>query len=398
VLAESSAILVLNGGSSSIRFALARADAHVTRLRKGKLHDVGGRDAHLLLDAIDGQPPSRVDIEARDHAQAIAGLVDWLADQADLPPIAAVGHRVVHGMHHFDPERITPALLEELKRILPVDPDHLPVELAMIQAMSGCRADVPQVACFDTLFHRDLPRIAAMLPIPRRYEAQGVRRYGFHGLSYTWLMERLCAADAGAARARVVLAHLGGGASLAAVRDGHCIDTTMSFTPTAGLMMGTRCGDLDPALGPYLQRTAGLDGKQFLDMISHESGLLGVSERSADMRELLAHEAHDERAAEAVALFCYQAAKSIGGLAAALDGLQTLVFSGGIGETSAVVRARICERLRFLGLELDPARNEAGADVISTSASRVTVRVIPTDEEHVIARAVRDVLATEPTP
>jgi acetate kinase len=263
----------------------------------------------------------------------------------------------------------------------------------MIDAVTRRLPALPQVACFDTRFHRNLPRVASMLPIPRRFEAQGVRRYGFHGISYTWLMEALARADASAATGRVILAHLGGGASLAAVHAGRCVDTTMSLTPTAGLVMGTRSGDLDPGLGPYLQRTAGMTSEQFMKMVNHESGLRGVSETSGDMRELLAREASDLRAAEAITLFCYQAAKGIGAFAAALGGIDTLVFSGGIGNSSPVVRARICERLGFLGLALEDASNERNAAVISAPASRLTVRVIPTDEEHVIARSVRDLLA-----
>lgn len=393
----SSAILVLNGGSSSIRFAIARADG-LQRLRRGRLEGVGTRNAHLDVEAREGAPSARVEMSGRDHAEAIANLFDWIDGQDGLPTISGVGHRVVHGMRHFEPELVTPALLEELRGITATDPDHLPVELAMIDGVSRSRPGLPQVACFDTLFHRDLPRVAATLPIPRRLEAQGVRRYGFHGLSYTWLMETLGRVDGQASEGRVILAHLGGGASLAAVREGRCIDTTMSFTPTAGLVMGTRSGDLDPGLGPYLHRTAGMTVEQFQTMINHESGLLGVSETSGDMQKLLALEASDPRAAEAVALFCYQASKGIGAFAAALGGLDTLVFSGGIGESSSVVRSRICGRLRFLDVALDPARNEGGADVISTGGGAVTVRVIRTDEEQVIARSVRNVLGSEITP
>jgi acetate kinase len=235
--------------------------------------------------------------------------------------------------------------------------------------------------------------VASQLPIPRRFEAQGLRRYGFHGLSYDFLLHELeRVAGAEVARGRVILAHLGGGASLAAVRDGRCVDTTMSFTPTAGLVMGTRSGDLDPSLAPYLERTAGIGGAQFLKMVNHESGLLGVSETSADMRELLAAEAGDPRAAEAVALFCYQARKAIGGFAAALGGLDTLVFSGGIGENAPEIRARICDGLRFLGVEVDGPRNADAPGLVSSATGRVAVHVIPTNEAHVIARGVRDLL------
>ena len=388
-------ILVLNGGSSSIRFAVVRADDGLTHVCSGTLERIGHGDAHL---AIDGLPPERArqPISARDPGDAVRALVQWLRQRGDADPLAAVGHRVVHGMDHFDPERITPALLADLRRIEPVDPDHLPVELELIESAGAALPGVAQFACFDTQFHRHLPRVAALLPIPHRFEAQGLRRYGFHGLSYSWLLQELeRTAGAKVARGRVILAHLGGGASLAAVRDGRCIDTTMSFTPTAGLVMGTRSGDLDPSLGPYLERTAGISSARFLTMVNHESGLLGVSGSSADMRELLSAEARDPRAADAVALFCYQARKAIGAFAAALGGLDTLVFAGGIGEHAPAVRARICDGLRFLGVEVDGPRNADARGLISSPTGRVAVHVIRTNEAHVIARAVRDLLALD---
>jgi acetate kinase len=234
-----------------------------------------------------------------------------------------------------------------------------------------------------------MPRVARMLPIPRRYEAKGLERYGFHGLSYAFLVEELARlGDAAATAGRVILAHLGNGASMAAVRDGKSIDTSMSFTPTAGLVMGTRSGDLDPGVAPYQARTEQMTTDRFYEMVSHKSGMLGISETSSDMRDLLALEARDTRAAEAVELFCYQAGKCIGSFAAALGGLDTLVFAGGIGENAPVVRARICEGLGFLGIELSEARNAVAPGTISRDGSRVTVRVIHTDEELMIARSV----------
>jgi acetate kinase len=234
-----------------------------------------------------------------------------------------------------------------------------------------------------------MPRVAKLLPIPRRFDAEGIQRYGFHGLSYAYLMEELARlGEPAATKGRVILAHLGNGASLAAVRDGMSIDTSMGFTPTAGLVMSTRSGDLDPGLAPYLARTEQMTTRQFYDLVNHKSGLLGVSETSSDMRDLLAKEAADVRAAEAVALFCYQAKKWIGAYAAALGGLDVFVFAGGIGENSPIVRARICEGLGFLGFELDKSRNAKTAAVISKKASRVTVRVIRTNEELMIARSV----------
>jgi acetate kinase len=256
---------------------------------------------------------------------------------------------------------------------------------------------VPHVACFDTTFHRTLPRVAYLLPIPRRYEAAGVRKYGFHGLSYQYLMTELArqVGDAGA-QGRVILAHLGNGASMAAVRDGRCMETTMGFTPAAGLVMGTRTGDLDPGLVAFFARTEAMTPDQFDAMANHQSGLLGVSETSSDMRDLIASRAADPRAAEAVSLLCYTARRWIGSLAAVLGGLETLVFSGGIGEHSAEVRAEICQGLEFLGVTVDPARNRRHDSVISEEGSRAAVRVIPTDEEVTIARDVLRFVSDHP--
>jgi acetate kinase len=259
----------------------------------------------------------------------------------------------------------------------------------LIEAFRQRHPKLPQVVCFDTAFHQTMPRLAKLLPLPRCFEAKGIQRYGFHGLSYAYLMEELARlGDSAAATGRVILAHLGNGASLAAVRDGKCMDTSMGFTPTGGLVMSTRSGDLDPGLAPFLARTEQMTTKQFYEMVNHKSGLLGVSETSSDMRELLDHETQDVRAAEAVAVFCYQAKKWIGAYAAALGGVDTLVFAGGIGENAPPVRARICEGLGFLGIELSESRNAEASGVISTDASRVTVRVIRTDEERMIAGSV----------
>ena len=346
-------------------------------------------------DAATNRQDSR-SLDASDHKSAATFLMDWLEEQHGFDAVRAVGHRVVHGMQHTAPELVTQELLDELNRISPYDPDHLPSEIELIETFRQRHPKLPQVACFDTAFHRTMPRVAKLLAIPRRYYAQGVERYGFHGLSYAYLMEELARLrDPAATAGRVILAHLGNGASLAAVRDGKSIDTSMGFTPTAGLVMSTRSGDLDPGLAPYLARTEHMTTEQFYAMVNHKSGLLGVSETSSDMRDLLAREASDIRAAEAVALFCYQAKKWIGSFAAALGGLDTLVFAGGIGEHAPPVRARICAELGFLGIELDEPRNAGNAAVISTGASRVAVRVIPTDEDLMIARSVRRILETE---
>ena len=386
-------ILTINGGSSSLKFALFASREALVGLLTGKIERIGRPAATMkvTMPGLDGKDERPV--TAGSPAEAALGLVDWLKQKGFLDTVAAIGHRVVHGgEHHVEDERVTPALIDDLKALVPLDPDHLPGEVALIEAFAAkLGPDAPQYVCFDTKFHRDLPRVARILPIPRKYEAKGVRRYGFHGLSFEYLVGELT--KIGESQGRVILAHLGSGASLAAVRDGKCVDTSMGFTPTAGLVMGTRAGDLDPGLAGYLARSQGMSAEQFDTMVNKESGLLGVSETSADVRDLLAKRAADPRADLAIELFCYQARKWIGAFAAALGGLDTLVFSGGIGENSPEIRARICEGLGFLGIRLDPERNLANDSRICTNAAPVAVRVIPTDEELTIARSVAHLVA-----
>ena len=389
-------ILTINGGSSSIKFALYQAAEPLNRGLHGMVDRIGMSGTNLTFQLPGTDQRDSRSLDASDHKSAAKFLIDWLDEQHGFDTVRAVGHRVVNGMQHTSPELVTQELLEELHSISPYDPDHLPGEIELIETFRQRNSKLPQVACFDTAFHRTMPRVAKLLPIPRCYDAKGVQRYGFHGLSYAYLMEELARlSDPAATTGRVILAHLGNGASMAAVRDGKSIDTSMSFTPTAGLVMSTRSGDLDPSLFPYFARTEQMTAKQFSVMVNHHSGLLGVSETSSDMRDLLAQEARDLRAAEAVALFCYQAKKWIGAFAAALGGLDTFVFAGGIGENAPLVRARICEGLAFLGIELSESRNAETAGVISTDASRVTVRVIRTDEDLMIARSVCRILETD---
>ena len=386
-------ILTINGGSSSIKFALYQVGDPLKRRLYGKIDRIGLSGTNLTFNDPAGNQQDSHSIAASDHRSAANVLIDWLVEQDGFASVRALGHRVVHGMQHIQPELVTQDLLDELHRIRPYDPEHLPREIELIEAFRQRHPKLPQVACFDTAFHRTMPRVAKLLPIPRRFDVKGVQRYGFHGLSYAYLMEELArVAGANVTQGRVILAHLGNGASLAAVRGGKSIDTSMGFTPTAGLPMSTRSGDLDPGLAPYLARTEQITTKQFYEMINHESGLLGVSEISSDMRDLLDRETQDVRAAEAVALFCYQVKKWIGAFAAALGGLDTLVFSAGIGENCPSIRARICDGLDFLGIELNEARNAENAAVISTDASRATVHVIRTDEELMIARSVCRIL------
>ncbi len=386
---EKQRVLTINGGSSSIKFAVYSSGESLTRTLYGQISRIGLNGTSLTFTDRVAPEQGTVPVTGHDNSTAVKFLIDWLDKRAVLANIGAVGHRIVHGMAHQQPERITPELLDELRQLTVIDPDHLPGELTLIDVFRQHDPNLLQVACFDTAFHRTMPRVAQLLPIPRRYDAKGIRRYGFHGLSYQYLLDELGRqAGPAVAQGRVILAHLGSGASLAAVRDGKSIDTSMGFTPTAGLPMGTRPGDLDPGVAAYLMRTEQLTAGQFNALINHESGLLGVSETSSDMQDLLDKQAVDVRAAEAVELFCYQTKKWIGAFAAALGGLETLVFSGGIGEHAPEVRTRICKGLQFLGIDLDESRNAANADVISTDSSRVTVRVIPTDEERMIAQLV----------
>jgi len=386
-------VLAINGGSSSIKFALYQVGDTLEQRLCGKVDRIGLSGTNLTFHELNGKPRTSRSVAAADHKSAASLLIDWLEAQNAFVSVKAVGHRVVHGMTHSEPEQVTPELIDELHRITPYDPEHLPREIELIEAFRQRHPKLPQVACFDTAFHHTMPRVAKLLPIPRRFDKKGVQRYGFHGLSYAYLMEELASlGDLAATTGRVILAHLGNGASLAAVRDGRSIDTSMGFTPTAGLVMSTRSGDLDPGLAPYLARTEQITTTQFYTMVNHESGLLGVSETSPDVRDLLDCETQDVRAAEAIALFCYQVKKWIGAFAAALGGLDALVFTGGIGENAHTVRARICEELGFLGIELEGKRNAANEDVISAAGGRVAVRVIRTNEERMIAKTVCRVL------
>jgi acetate kinase len=383
-------ILSINGGSSSIKFALFEASRDLRRILDGRIERIGLPDAAFVVEGSNPDDNLSRPLAAPDHAAAVRALMDWIEERLQRGALAAVGHRIVHGGPKYsEPERIGPELIDDLHRLEHFDPEHLPEEILLAETFHRRFPDLPQIACFDTAFHKDMPRVARLLPIPRRYEAAGIRRYGFHGLSYAFLMEELAhLAGPAAARGRIILAHLGNGASLAAVRDGKPVDTSMGFTPAAGIPMSTRTGDIDPGLVWFLAETERLDAKQWNAMVNFDSGLLGISETSSDMRDLIERESRDVRAVEAVSFFCYQTKKWLGAFAAALGGLDTLVFSGGIGERAPAIRSRVCEGLEFLGIRINESRNAANAAVISTGHGRVAVRVIRTDEELMIARHV----------
>jgi acetate kinase len=386
-------ILTINGGSSSIKFALYRIRESLEQLLNGEIENIGTKKAILNFTRATNQQKESSDFEASDHDEAANHLIEWLEKQQAFASVSAIGHRIVHGMEHTEPELVTEDLLKELKKISAFDPEHLPEEIKLIEVFKKRYPDLKQIACFDTSFHRSMPVIAKLLSIPRRYYEMGIQRYGFHGLSYAYLMEelkRLTGEEK--TNGKIILAHLGSGASLAAVKDGKSMDTSMGFTPTSGLPMGTRTGDLDPGAAWYLMQQEKLTPKKFNHLINHESGLLGISETNSDMRALMKIEASDNRAKEAVELFCYQTKKWIGSFAAALGGLEVLVFSGGIGEHSPEVRSKICDGLAFLGIELDEIKNRNNDPVISTKTGKVTVRVIETNEQLMIAKMVCNVL------
>ena len=389
-------ILTVNGGSSSIKFAVFSSTSTPRRLFSGQVERIGTPDARLTATRGNSSDPETRPVDGATFEDCVQSILIYLRQRLGTSAVGGIGHRLVHGgVHLLDNQLVTAELIAELRRTQSLDLAHLPREIELIESFRQAFPAIPQIACFDTAFHRNLPHIAQLLPIPRRYQNAGVRRFGFHGLSYTYLMSRLGAlAGPEVANGRVILAHLGSGASMAAVRDGKPIDTTMAFTPTSGLVMGTRPGDLDPGLLVYLMNEQKLSTEDMDKFISQQCGLLGVSELSADMRDLLAVRAADPRAADAVELFCYQAKKHLCALAATLGGLDTIVFAGGIGEHAPEVRAGICEGLDFLGLRLDASRNARGCDVISADQSRITIRIIPTDEEIVIVQIVGSILRT----
>jgi acetate kinase len=391
---EIPSILTINGGSSSIKFALFSAASPLRRMFSGQVERIGMPGALLTVTRENSTELEKHSIAATTVHDGIQSVIAYLRQRIGKSVISAIGHRIVKGgVHLIDNQFITSEVIAELRRMQRLDLDHLPREIALIDGFREAFPGIPQIACFDTAFHKDLPRIAQILPIPRRYLNAGIRRFGFHGLSYTYLMSQLAVvAGEEIAKGRVILAHLGSGASMAAVHNGKPIDTTMAFTPTSGLMMGTRPGDLDPGLLVYLMKDQKLSSDDMDKFISHQCGLIGVSETSSDMRDLLSARATDSRAAEAVALFCYRARKHLCALTSTLGGLDTIVFAGGIRERAPEVRADICGGLDFLGLKLDSSKNVRGCDVISSDESRVVVRIIPTDEEIVIARIACSIL------
>jgi acetate kinase len=386
-----SLILTINSGSSSIKTSLYRLDGGEQLIAAGQIEGIGREQARFRMSDAAGKKLADQTLKLPDHTAALTLLFDWFKGQSSGGSVSAVGHRVVHGGPNFQaPSRVSPELLAEVRKLIPFDPLHLPSEIAAIEAVERLYPGTPQVACFDTSFHAAIPDVARLYALPRRFAEQGVHRYGFHGLSYEYILEELTALNPATAKGKLVIAHLGSGASMSAVRDGRGVDTSMGLSPLGGLVMATRCGDLDPGVPLYLLIAQKMPVNDLVRVLNAESGLLGLSGISADMRELLKQETTNPPAKLAVDSFCYSARKFIGAYAAALGGLDALIFTAGVGENSAAVRGRICQGLGFLGIEIDETRNSANAAIISTG--RVTVRVMPTNEELMIARHTQRVL------
>ncbi len=388
-------ILTINCGSSSIKFSLYQMENPKPIILKGEIEGISRNESSFHARDADGRNLTEQYLDIPDYSEALKALFGWFKSNKYDRNIGAVGHRIVHGGIKFREHQIlNQELIEELRKLSPFDPEHLPGEIKAVEIVGHFLPDIKQVACFDTAFHRNMPGVAKLYGLPRRLFDEGIIRYGFHGLSYEYIVEELSrVAGEDAASGRIIIAHLGHGASMAAVKNRRSVDTTMGFSPTGGLVMSTRSGDLDPGVILYLLKQKGLSIDKISVMVNHEGGLLGVSEVSSSLKDILEHEEQDTHAREAVALFCYQAKKFLGSLASVLGGLETLVFTGGIGENSPVIRSRICERLEFLGITLDNDFNRNNAPVVSRKDSSVTVRVIETNEELMIARHVYEVLS-----
>ncbi|VVM07487.1 acetate/propionate family kinase [Methylacidimicrobium tartarophylax] len=381
-------ILTINSGSTSLKFALFQMVPSEKRLLSGKLDHIGSGSGRCEAKDSQGAVIWQESLPLPDHRAGLARFFAWFETAAPSDGIDAVGHRLVHGGPVFGaPRLLTSPVLQTLQDLSGLAPDHLPHELEAVRSIRKLKPDLPQVGCFDTAFHRSMPFFARTYALPLSLRKEGLVHYGFHGISCEYVfsvLEKILPPER--AQGRIVLAHLGGGASMTAIHGGKSVDTTMGFTPTSGLVMGTRCGDLDPGIVLYLLRERGLRLTTVARLLSEESGLLALSESSGEMRDLLSAEATDSKAAAAVEIFCYQARKFLASLAAALEGLDMLVFTGGIGENAPEIRERICEPLAFLGLQIDRERNRKNEPIISSEKSRVEIRVVPTDEERMIAR------------
>ena len=384
-------ILIINGGSSSIKFALYEKHEELKQIISGSITNIGSANAAFTIKEGDSGNSIKQKIDASNFHAAAISFIDWLEKQEWFEHVNVIGHRVVHGMKHTAPEVINNDLIKELNSISNYDPDHLPAEIEIIQIIQKKHPQLLQVACFDTAFHTTIPAVAKTFAIPKKYYDEGIQRYGFHGISYSFLMQELKKKNEAEANGKIILAHLGSGASIAAVKDGKCIDTSMGFTPAGGVMMSTRSGDLDPGVAWFFMQQ-GTDAKAFNNLINHQSGLLGISGISGDMHVLLQQEkparpagGENKDAALAIDIFCYQIKKYIGAYMAALGGLDVLVFSGGIGENAPLIRSRICAAFEYAGIHLNEEKNNKNKVVISDDLSKIKVYIIQTNEELMIA-------------
>jgi acetate kinase len=386
-------VLTMNRGSSTLKSALYEAGNREELLLSIIVDASGVSGTHLKIEEPNGTSLLNFLVDSEPPSAALETMFAWLDEHGFLSQLGAAGHRLVHGGSQYaQPQRITPQFLSDVEQLVPLDPDHLPAAIRGIKFVAEKFPDLPQVACFDTAFHRSLPKVARMYALPRAFYDQGIVRYGFHGLSYEYIMSELQRLEGERSNERVIIAHLGSGASLVAVKEGKSVDTSMGFTPLEGLVMSARSGDVDPGALLYLLEQKKISVKELDTILNKKSGLLGVSAKSGDMRVLLDEIQEDPRAEEAVDLFCYRVKKYIGAYAAVLGGLDLLVFAGGIGEHAPAVRQRVCDGLDFLGIRLDGAGNEANEALISVPQSRVKVRVINTNEDLMIVRHVRSVL------
>lgn len=391
-------ILTINSGSSSIKFSIYDLDTTETLVISGELSRIGLDNGNFTVKNTNGSIIHNDNSIYKTHEIAFNELFNWLTKSNFDNNIKAVGHRILNGGTQFRiPQIITTSLIKELMTLRRLDQEHLPHEIKGINFAKQNYPNITQVACFDTAFHRNIPKVAKQYPIPRNFYDEGVIRYGFHGLSYEFVNDTLNTLESqNSKKEKVIIAHLGNGASMAAIKDGQCIDTTMGFTPTGGLVMSTRSGDLDPGVIYYLLDEKKMSPSAVYNMLNKKSGLLAVSNLSSDMKDLLQAQKENPYADEAISLFCYQAKKFLGALVAVLGGLDTLIFTGGIGENSAAIRFNICENLDSFGIKLDSILNSQNAPLLSSNTSKVSVRIIPTNEELMIARHTSQIIKELP--
>lgn len=381
--------LTVNAGSSSVKVSVfTRVEE---RVYEAAIEGIGFPEQYLTLLQNDGTSKKQVHIVT--HTQAVEYILEDFNKSFNPAHITAVGHRIVYGGSDYSAAcELTDGVVAALTKLISFDPTHLPVELELVRHLQHALPAATHIACFDTAFHHNLPRVAQLLPLPRSLLAKGLRRYGFHGLSCRYLLDAIAANDGEqAARGRIIIAHLGNGASLTAVQEGRPVDTSMGFSPSGGIPMSTRSGDIDPGIVTYLSQQEGLSADEIDKLLTFKSGLLGVSEATSDMEKLLQLADTDVRARDAVDLFCHQAKKYIGAYAAVMGGLDMIVFSGGMGEHAPKIRARICEDLDFLGLRIDAAANDAGQSDISAKDAKVCVRVVHTDEAVAMLRDMQKI-------